>query len=175
MILHQCNINGPLFFHRSSIFPWRISKHNPNQKELAEHLWSFVGCKVWCQGVFQETDPHLWHAQDFLKALSLQWVWIQLFAILYFGLDGSNVRLLLELGMWTSRGLSSTPVFTQPMMQEGCSHLRNCECSSWKVSQNLALTNSMLKHVLNLKCVLKLAKPASSTEKIFLCVGSLIC
>lgn len=62
------------------------------------------------------------------------------------------------------------------MMQEGCSELRNlCECSSWKVSQNLALTNSTLKHMLNLKCVLKLVKPAPWKEKIFLCVGSLIC
>lgn len=79
----------------------------------------------------------------FLQALSLQWVLIQLFAILCCGLDGGNVRPLFELEMWLSRGLSSTPVFTQPIMQKSFSHLRNfCDCSSWKVSQNLALTNN---------------------------------
>jgi len=62
------------------------------------------------------------------------------------------------------------------VMQEGCSHPRNlCEGGVWKVSQNLALANSILKHMLNFKCVLKLVKPPPSTEMIFLYVRSLIC
>lgn len=46
--------------------------------------------------------------------------------------------------------------------------LRNLsDCSRWKVSQNLALANSTLKHVPSLKCVLKLVKPPPANRDDF--------
>lgn len=57
--------------HSSSISPWRISKHTPDQEELAEQFWTSVRCKVWYQEGFQEIDPGLWHVQDFPKSPQL--------------------------------------------------------------------------------------------------------
>lgn len=150
-----------------------ISKHTPDQEELAEQLWTSFECKAWCQGSFQETEPGLGHAQDFPKKLTV-------------GSDTSVYHPLLWLRweqrkttdlIWNTDSVqdSSVSFFTQLMMQESCSHLRNLrECSARKVSQNLALANRTLNHTLNLKCVLQLVKLPSSAEMIFLCAGSLI-
>lgn len=161
--------------HKTSTSPWKIWNHISDQQDLAKRFWPSLGCWSRMLKGFPRETQGCSTLETFLKSLLLQWILV-LFTHLRCGLGATYHHWFTE-EHGLSTGLPATLVFTQPMMQEGCTHLRNLhECYAWKVSQNLALANCRLKDTLNLKCVLKLViKPPPSTEMIFLYIGSLIC